>query len=76
MKKWDGFDSAIIGTSNLWIGKERVDVLVYDCEKMVEQLMIRDGMDAEEAIDYINFNIEGAYIGKDTPVVVWQYHDE
>jgi hypothetical protein len=76
MKKWDGFDSAIIGTSNLWIGKERVDVLVYDCEKMVEQLMIRDGMDSEEAIDYINFNIEGAYIGKDTPVVVWQYHDE
>lgn len=76
MKKWDGFDSAIIGTSNLWIGNERVDVLVYDCEKMVEQLMIRDGMDAEEAIDYINFNIEGAYIGKDTPVVVWQYHDE
>ena len=76
MKKWDGFDSAIIGTSNLWIGNERVDVLVYDCEKMVEQLMIRDGMDSEEAIDYINFNIEGAYIGKDTPVVVWQYHDE
>ena len=76
MKKWDGFDSAIIGTSNLWIGNERVDVLVYDCEKMVEQLMIRDGMDAEEAIDYINFNIEGAYLGKDTPVVVWQYHDE
>ena len=76
MKKWDGFDSAIIGTSNLWIGNERVDVLVYDCEKMVEQLMIRDGMDAEEAIDYINFNIEGAYIGKDTPVVVWQYDDE
>jgi hypothetical protein len=76
MKKWDGFDSAIIGTSSLWIGKERVDVLVYDCEKMVEQLMIRDGMDSEEAIDYINFNIEGAYIGKDTPVVVWQYHDE
>lgn len=76
MKKWDGFDNAIIGTASVWHGHERVDVLVYDCDKMVEQLMIRDGMDAEEAIDYINFNIEGAYIGKDTPVVVWQYHDE
>lgn len=75
MKKWDGFDSAIIGTSNIWVGNERVDVLVYDCDKMVEQLMIRDGMDAEEAIDYINFNIEGAYIGKDTPVLVWQYDE-
>ena len=76
MKKWDGFDSAIIGTANIWNGNERVDVLVYDCEKMVEQLTIRDGMTEEEAIEYIDFNIENAYIGKDTPVVVWQYHDE
>jgi hypothetical protein len=76
MKKWDGFDNAIIGTANIWNGNERVDVLVYDCEKMVEQLMIRDGMNAEDAIEYINFNIENAYIGKDTPVVVWQYYDE
>lgn len=76
MKKWDGFDSAIIGTSNIWVGNERVDVLVYDCEKMVEQLIIRDGMSAEEAVEYIDFNIEGAYIGKDTPVLVWQYDDE
>jgi len=76
MKKWDGFDSAIIGTANLWIGNERVDVLVYACEKMVEQLIIRDGMTEEEAIEYIDFNIENAYIGKDTPVVVWQYIDE
>lgn len=76
MKKWDGFDSAIIGTACVWIGNERVDVLVYDCEKMVEQLMIRDGMNADDAIEYISFNIENAYIGKDTPIVVWQYHDE
>lgn len=75
MKKWDGFDSAIIGTSNIWVGNERVDVLVYDCEKMVEQLIIKDGMSAEEAVEYIDFNIEGAYIGKDTPVLVWQYDE-
>lgn len=75
MKKWDGFDSAIIGTSNIWVGNERVDVLVYDCEKMVEQLIIRDGMSVEEAVEYIDFNIEGAYIGKDTPVLVWQYDE-
>jgi len=76
MKKWDGFDSAIIGIASVWNGNERVEVLVYDCEKMVEQLMIRDGMNADDAIEYISFNIENAYIGKDTPVVVWQYHDE
>jgi hypothetical protein len=76
MKKWDGFDSAIIGTASVWNGNERVDVLVYDVEKMVETLIDRDGMSGEDAIEYIDFNIENAYIGKDTPVIVWSYIDE
>ena len=72
MKQWDGFDEAKIGIASVWNGNERVEVLVYDSEKMVEQLMTRDGMSDEEAIEYIDFNIEGAYIGKDTPVIVWR----
>lgn len=76
MKKWDGFDSAIIGTASVWNGNERVDVLVYDVEKMVETLIDRDGMSGEDAIEYIDFNIENVYIGKDTPVIVWSYIDE
>jgi hypothetical protein len=32
-------------------------------------------MTEEEANEYILFNIEGAYIGKDTPVLVWQRHE-
>jgi hypothetical protein len=76
MKKWDGFDSAIVGTASVWNGKERVEVLVYDIYKMVEQLVIRDGMSADEAIEYIDFNIENVYIGKDTPIIVWEYNDE
>ena len=76
MKKWDGFDSAIIGTASVWNGNERVDVLVYDVEKMVETLIDRDGMSGEDAIEYIDFNIENVYIGKDTPIIVWKYIDE
>jgi len=76
MKKWDGFDIAIIGTASLWNGNERVEVLVYDIYQMVEQLTIRDGMSQDDAIEYINFNIENAYIGKDTPIIVWEYNDE
>jgi hypothetical protein len=34
--------------------------------------MDRDGMDEEEAREFIEFNIEGAYMGPHTPVVVWQ----
>jgi hypothetical protein len=76
MKKWDGFDSAIMGTASVWNGNERVEVLVYDIYKMVEQLVIRDGMSADEALEYIDFNIENVYIGKDTPIIVWEYNDE
>jgi len=75
MKKWDGFDSAIIGTANIWNGNERVDVLVYDIYRMVEQLTIGDGMSQDEALEYIDFNIEGTYIGKDTPVIVWDWNE-
>lgn len=75
MKKWDGLDESIIGTSMLWMNNERVEVLVYDGEKMIEQLMTRDGMTEGEAIDFIDFNIENAYIGKDTPLTVWKYYE-
>jgi hypothetical protein len=76
MKKWDGFDIAIIGTASVWNGNERVEVLVYDIFVMVQQLIVRDGMTEEEALEYIEFNIENAYIGKDTPIIVWEYIDE
>jgi hypothetical protein len=33
----------------------------------------RDGMDDDEAREYIEFNIEGAYVGPDTPILVWRY---
>lgn len=75
MKKWDGFDNAIIGTASIWNGNERVDVLVYDIYRMVEQLTIGDGMSQDEALEYIDFNIEGTYIGKDTPVIVWDWNE-
>jgi hypothetical protein len=53
-----------------------VEVLVYDADLMIKVFMDRDGMSEEEANEYIVFNIEGAYIGEDTPVLVWQRYDE
>jgi hypothetical protein len=32
---------------------------------------MREGMDPEDAREYIEFNIEGAYMGEHTPVLVW-----
>lgn len=71
MKKWDGYDEAIIGPAFIWSRNDRIEVLVYNAETIRNILMSRDGMDFEEAREFIEFNIEGAYIGPDTPVLVW-----
>ena len=75
MKQWDGLDDAILGQASVWNGNERVEVLVYDADLMIKVFVDRDGMTVEEANEYILFNIEGAYIGEDTPVLVWQRYE-
>ena len=60
----DGFDEAFIG-----VGRQfNIDVAVYDYNQCIDILMERDGMTDEEAIEYIEFNVVGAYVGKQTPV--------
>lgn len=71
MLKIDGFDDAIIGPAMVWRENRLCDVLVYDAEKIREILMKRDDMSFEDAREYIEFNIEGSYIGSSTPVLVW-----
>ena len=46
-------------------------MLVYSADAMIEILRLNDGMSEEEALEYFEFNIEGAYIGIDTPVLVF-----
>lgn len=63
---WDGFNDAIVGTDTN--GK-----LVYDIGKMTEILMTRDGMEYEEAIEFLDFNVLCAYVGELTPVHINLY---
>jgi hypothetical protein len=70
--KMDGLDKALIGRSCIWDSTgRREDRLVYSGEKIVAILIARDGMTADEALEYIEFNIEGAYVGEQTPIVMW-----
>jgi hypothetical protein len=71
MLKIDGHDDAVIGPALVWGNGERIYVLVYNAEAIRTTLVFRDGMSAEEAREYIEFNIEGAYMGPDTPILVW-----
>jgi len=70
MLKIDGHDDAIIGPACIWRNNNMVGVLVYDAEVIRENL-VKGGMDSEDAREYIEFNIEGAYVGQHTPVLVW-----
>jgi hypothetical protein len=60
-----GLDDAIIG-----VGQRcgDVNIIVYDSQKIVDILVERDGMDREEAWEYFEFNILGAYVGEPTPM--------
>ena len=71
MLKITGHDDAILGPALIWGNGERISVLVYDAEAIRMTLMERDNMEADEAREYIEFNIEGAYMGPDTPILVW-----
>jgi len=77
MLKIDGFDDCIIGKSLVWseTGK-RIERLIYDGEAMLAVMMHRDGMEYEEAVEYMEYNIEGAYVGEATPIVIWPWDPE
>lgn len=72
MLKADGFDEAIIG-----VGYRcgQPDIIVYDAEKCVKILMDQ-GMTEEEAIDYFDFNVVGAWVGEETPIFVREMYDD
>jgi len=76
MKRWTDLDKAIIGTTMTYQAGERVPVFVYSGKEIVSILMERDGMEWDEAMDFIDFNIDNTYIGKDTPLLVWPIIDE
>ena len=60
--KADGFDEAILGV----VQRMGVQAICYDEDKVIEILM-KDGMSYEEAVEYFDFNIAGAWVGDSTP---------
>ena len=50
--------------------------LIYSIDKCVEILVERDGMTSEEALEYMDYNVLCAYIGKDQPIFVSSEYDD
>ena len=61
----DGFESALIG-----ITEGPNPVAVYDINRMIESLIRKDDMTPEDAREFIEFNVEGAYVGEKTPMYI------
>ncbi len=58
---WDGFDDCIIGfTQN--------GVVVYEQTLMISKVMEQDKLNAEEAIEYLEYNTFNTYVGEFTPL--------
>ena len=61
----DGFNDAVIGMG------ERAGqpvIVVYDFDKCVAILCERDNMSIDEAVDFMYYNVVGAWMGDETPI--------
>lgn len=63
----DGFEAALIGCTNGYN-----IVAVYDYELCIHILM-EDNMTYEEALEYMEYNVVGAYVGEKTPMFITLY---
>lgn len=69
----DGFDDALLGYA------ERCGqpvLAVYDRDKCIEILMKRDGASYEEAVEFFEFNVVGAWVGERTPLFLCRLETE
>lgn len=62
--KADGFDDAIIGV------EEKTMRLIYSVSKCID-ILVSEGMSEDDAFEYFDFNVAGAYVGEKIPI--WCY---
>ena len=61
--RMDGFDDAILGV----VERIGLQTVCYDLNKVIAILM-KQGMDEQDAWDWYQFNMVGAWVGEATPV--------
>ena len=64
--KADGFEDALIGRGQQF----NTDFYVYSHSRCIEILM-QEGMTEEEALEYFDYNVQGAWVGEGTPIFVY-----
>lgn len=61
----DGFEDAFLGMCEVF---NRPPLATYDRDKCIEILVKRDEMTYEEAVEFFEFNVSGAWVGENTPI--------
>jgi hypothetical protein len=74
---YDGLDDACVGISNIYVaaksgGFYQQQVSVYDWNLLIDNLLRNGAESEEEAEEYISFNIENAYLGPATPIILYR----
>ena len=59
----DGFEKAFMG----YVTQFNTTLACYNYDKCIQIMVKRNGMTEEEAFEYMEFNVTGAFVGKYTP---------
>jgi hypothetical protein len=60
----DYLDEAIVGV----VRRIGLEAVCYNTDKVIELLMEHDKMSYEDALEYFEYNMIGAWVGEHTPV--------
>ncbi len=63
----DGLEDAFVGVCHRF---NQPPIAVYDIEKIIAIYMYRDGMTEDEAREFFEFNVIGAWVGETTPAFI------
>ena len=65
----DGYDDCILGVGRVFQDYK----IIYDTNKILHKMVEEQGMTTEEAIEFYEYNIVGAYMGEATPIFLENY---
>lgn len=63
---WDGFEDALVGVAQQF----NTYLALYHHDLMVQICVERDGMGHMDALEHLEFNVLGGWLGPNTPVVL------
>jgi len=63
----DGWEDALVSICERF---GQPPLAAYSYDKIIEIMMTRDGMSHEEAAEFFDFNVIGAWMGENTPVFI------